>query len=298
MVAHDPNAVLCMATGNGSGGRRGYFRRHPGRRDGDHEADGDLSWLGIATVATRRRRPTDGRPKGTTGNLAMDLQRLFRGVRISHILMALNVGIFAFQTFCGPGILMSGAKVNSAIAAGQYYRLLSPMFLHASGSHLLVNSFSLHSTGPSVESWFGKARFLSLYLMSGISGNVLSYLCSPTPAVGASGAIFGLVGASVVILGRHRRILGPRARKGLQSLGYIVLMNFGIGMTPGSRVDNFGHLGGFLGGIAFSYLLGPRLIVRKTQTGRAVLRDEPILNLAALEMRERLNAFRNLMKAR
>lgn len=256
------------------------------------------NWLGMAAIVGRRRRTARGTPEENAQRISEALQGVYRGIRISHMLLALNIGIFAFQTLLGPGMLMSGAKVNSAIAAGQYYRLLSPMFLHASVSHLLVNSFSLHSTGPSVESWFGRPRFLSLYLVSGVCGNLLSYFCSPVPAVGASGAIFGLVGASVVILGRHRRIIGPRAQKGLQSLAYIVLLNFGMGLTPGSRVDNFGHLGGFLGGIAFSYLLGPRLVVRRTQTGRAVLRDEPILKLAVLEMRGRLNALRKYMKAR
>lgn len=289
-----PLVDSCMNDNGGSGGRSGAYRRNFGGSEGDGEAAGDPVLFSIASVfaMVRRRQSPVGARMEEVGHISNALETVFRRVRISHILLALNVAVFAFQTVCAPSMLMSGAKVNSAIAAGQYYRLLSPLFLHASSTHLLVNSFSLHSTGPSVESWFGKARFLTLYLISGISGNVLSYVCSPTPAVGASGAIFGLVGASVVILGRHRRMLGPRARKGLQSLTYIVLMNFGIGLTPGSRVDNFGHLGGFLGGIAFSYLLGPRLVVRREKTGRAVLRDEPIMNLAISELGERLRGLR------
>lgn len=216
-------------------------------------------------------------------------------LRISHLLLAMNVAVFALQYFYGPSILMKGAKVNSAIAAGQVYRLLSPIFLHASITHLLVNSFSLQSTGPSVESWFGKKRFFTLYVTSGILGNVLSYMCTPTPSVGASGAIFGLVGASAVILARHNRILGPRARKGLQSLAYIVVMNFGMGLTPGSRIDNYGHLGGFLGGIAYSYLFGPRLVLRRTRSGKTSVHDVPLFSLALRDAQYRLRALRNAL---
>lgn len=289
-----------LALGSGFGGRGGGSSGQKltcSEENPEGGGSGD-SILTCTSLISRRR--DFGRREGTRleGNPIYSLKRLFSSIRISHVLLALNVGVFALQTLMGPNVLMRGAKVNSAITAGQYYRLFSPMFLHASVSHLLVNSFSLHSTGPSVESWFGKPRFLSLYIASGVSGNVLSYFCSPTPAVGASGAIFGLVGASLVVLGRHRQILGPRARKGLRSLAYVVIMNFGIGLTPGSRVDNFGHLGGFLGGIAFSYLLGPRLTVQKTNTGRKVLRDIPILRQAVSEMEGRLKELQGLIRRR
>lgn len=219
-----------------------------------------------------------------------------QALRLCQILMAINVAMFIAQSLCGPGLLTAGAKVNSAIASGQIYRLFSPMFLHASLTHLMINSFSLHSTGPSVESWFGKQRFLCLYVISGFCGNMLSFCCTPTPSVGASGAIFGLVGASAVILARHHKLIGPRARKGLQSLAFIVLMNFGMGLSPGSRIDNYGHLGGFLGGIAYSCLFGPRLVVRKSRSGRRVLLDVPLVSLAVRDLQTRLNFLRRILR--
>lgn len=219
-----------------------------------------------------------------------------RKLYISHIILAINVIIFIYQSAFAPSLLMAGAKINSAIAAGQYYRLLSPMFLHASTTHLLVNSFSLSSTGPSVESWFGKRRFLFLYVISGLGGNYLSYLCSPSPAVGASGAIFGLVGATAVMLGRHKRLLGGRARRGLQSLVYIVISNFALGLTPGSRIDNYGHLGGFLAGIAFSYIFGPNLKVHQNRGGRSAVYDEPIFSQVRLDFQRRFNQIYRLLK--
>lgn len=271
---------------------------HRGKdNDGDSfDSPGFISHSASVLWASRRYSPYMRR-RGDRPTL-MSLEQFLRSVSISHVLLAVNIAVFAIQALYSPGLLMAGAKVNSAIAAGEYYRLLSPMFLHASASHLMVNSFSLHSTGPSVESWFGKRRFLSLYVLSGLAGNLLSYFFCPTPAVGASGAIFGLVGASAVILGRHHKLLGPRSRRGLQSLVYIVLLNFGMGLTPGSRIDNFGHLGGFLGGISFSYLAGPRLVAKRSKSGKFVLRDEPILSVAVAEFRGSLNRLRRKLNGR
>lgn len=223
-------------------------------------------------------------PATASSNSPNVVVQFFRALRMSHLMLAVNFGVFMLQGAMGGQLLLAGAKVNAEIAAGQIYRLFTPMFLHASVSHLMVNSFSLFSTGPSVEQWFGRPRFLALYLFSGICGNVLSYLCTPTPSVGASGAIFGLVGATAVLLARHRRILGPRSRKGLNSLAYIVLVNFGMGISPASRIDNFGHLGGLLGGMAFAYLCGPRLVPVRGADGRTRLQDRSLLREAYGEL--------------
>lgn len=146
-----------------------------------------------------------------------------------------------------------------------------------------------------MESWFGKRRFMMLYILSGLSGNILSYMCTPSPSIGASGAIFGLVGASAVIMGRHREILGGRARSGLRSLVYVVAINFGMGLNPAARIDNFGHLGGFLGGLAYSYMAGPRLVKRKWG-GRVMLVDRPLWKDVIREANETINACKRWFK--
>lgn len=294
----------------GGGGGGGGARRD---RNGDEDEDDDDAnhseprYLQAASLLTslvaiaRPRRNGDRMRTWSEQNKGAglsDFREFFRGVRVSYLVLAVNIAMFAAQGMTGMNLLMAGAKVNSAIAAGQWYRLVSPMFLHASISHLAVNSFSLYSTGPSVESWFGKARFVALYITAGIAGNVLSYICSPTPSVGASGAIFGLVGATAVILARHRKILGPRSRRGLNSLAYIVLVNFGMGMSPGSRIDNFGHLGGLMGGVVFAYLAGPRLTVARSSSGKPQLVDVPLLAVALAEMKMRLESLRKLATRR
>lgn len=284
---------LQISTSSGNSGPRPPdrgFRNRPGDDESSFYEHASPFMAYALYLLSMRRNLTARRSKSKFSSSPS-----FRNIRVSHMILALNVVVFLYQTFFAPTLLMAGAKVNSSIITGQYYRLLSAMFLHASTTHLMINSFSLHSTGPSVESWFGKKRFLALYLLSGLCGNVLSLCCTPTPAVGASGAIFGLVGASAVLLARHRDILGPRSRRALQSLVYIVVMNFGLGLTPGSRIDNFGHLGGFMGGIAYSYLFGPRLIIHRRPNGRSTIHDDPILNAVLREFRLRLSQLRRLV---
>lgn len=279
--------------GNGGGIHHGRRRFSGGSGDGDDSYAQQSSLLAYtAYLIAKQRSPYLKQWSQSRNSSSPSFSQLLQQIRVSHIILAINVAIFVYQALLAPSLLMAGAKINSAIAAGEYYRLISPMFLHGSTTHLLVNSFSLHSTGPSVESWFGKQRFLALYIISGICGNALSYFCSPTAAVGASGAIFGLVGATAVLLSRHRQLLGPRARRGLQSLVYIVVLNFGMGLTPGSRIDNYGHLGGFLGGIAYSYFIGPRLVVRRSSSGRSFVYDEPVVMLALRDVRIRLKQLR------
>lgn len=286
-------ALISLSCGGGGGGWAGNagWGRNGG---GDSGSDGPAwSWnlasapIMLGSLAMRRQRtPRRRAPGGGGGGNARDaVRQFFRALRVSHLLLAVNVAVFMLQGILGSRLLMAGAKVNAEIAAGQWHRLVTPMFLHASVTHLMVNAFSLYSTGPSVESWFGRGRFTALYLLSGIGGNVLSFFCTPTPSVGASGAIFGLVGATAVLLARHRRILGPRSRKGLNSLAYIMMVNFGMGMSPGSRIDNFGHLGGLLAGVVFAYLIGPRLVETRSLEGKRVLADVPLYKIAGAEAR-------------
>ncbi|KAJ1490419.1 hypothetical protein T484DRAFT_3343379 [Baffinella frigidus] len=158
---------------------------------------------------------------------------------------------------------MAGAKINSMILQnGQYYRLFTPMFLHAGFLHLAVNSFSLYNVGPAVEAYFGHKRTASIYIIAGIAGNLASFLLSPqSRAVGASGAIFGLVGALGVFFGRHQDILDTKGP--LNSVLQCAAINLAFGLIPGSRIDQWGHIGGALGGALVAYLIGPRLEQRR-----------------------------------
>jgi rhomboid protease GluP len=150
-----------------------------------------------------------------------------------------------------------GAKFGPAIRSGQLWRLVTPLLLHAGLLHLFANMYSLYAIGPAVERLFGTPRMLAFYLLAGVTGVTLSLAFSPYASVGASGAIFGLLGALGVFLYRHRRTFGPASQVQLRQIALVALINLGLGLMPG--IDNWGHLGGLLAGAALAIGLGPRL---------------------------------------
>lgn len=114
--------------------------------------------------------------------------------------------------------------------------------------------------GPLVEGTFGSSRFLLTYVLSGLAGNVASTILNPkASSVGASGAIFGLVGAYSAYCVQNRKLLGSEGRDMLGGLAVTIAINLGLGMMRDSNIDNWGHIGGLLGGAATGLLIGPRL---------------------------------------
>jgi rhomboid protease GluP len=154
--------------------------------------------------------------------------------------------------------LIWGAKDNAAIfAGGQYYRFLTAMFLHGGLAHLFFNSFALYALGFETERIFGAQRFLAIYMIAGLGGGVASYALNPNPSVGASGAIFGLVGALIAFYTIARRALGGIARQQIGNLIFITLINLALGFTS-PYIDNNAHIGGLLTGALLGWLLAPR----------------------------------------
>lgn len=160
-----------------------------------------------------------------------------------------------------------GAKRSDMIMEGrQMYRLLTPVFLHGGIGHLMANSYSLKSMGGNVERAFGQPRWVATYLVSGVMGNVFSAINSPNPAVGASGAIFGLVGAYYTFLSRNQEVFGRSAHMQKGALIETIGFNLLLGMTN-PMIDNWGHIGGFIGGVGMAYLIGPKLYVARVPLG-------------------------------
>ena len=174
------------------------------------------------------------------------------------LLWANGIG-YVLQILSGHAFTSLGAKVNSKIAAGQVWRLVTPVVLHGGLMHLAVNCMSLNTLGPAVEKSFGKEQFWAVYLASAIGGNALSYRFCPNDAVGASSSIFGLVGAMGVYLQRHNDLFGDRGQRMLESLLGSVAVNAAFGMMS-KRIDNYAHLGGFLAGGAVAFTCGPNFI--------------------------------------
>ncbi|XVE48682.1 hypothetical protein DITRI_Ditri01bG0021900 [Diplodiscus trichospermus] len=173
----------------------------------------------------------------------------------TNILIAINVLIYVAQLATQGKLLLWGAKINSLIDKGQIWRLATSSLLHANIGHLMVNCYSLNSIGPTVENISGPRRFLAVYFTSTISSAATSYWFCKAPAVGASGAIFGLVGSVAVFVMRHRGMIGD-AKEDLQHIAQVIFLNMVIGLMS-KGIDNWGHLGGLLGGAAMSWLLGP-----------------------------------------
>lgn len=147
-----------------------------------------------------------------------------------------------------------GAKINSAIIAGQYWRLITPMWLHGSLLHLAFNMYALYIFGSNLERSYGHGRFLMLYMLSGFAGNVISFMMSPQASVGSSTAIFGLIAAQGVFLYQNRKLI-RNAQSMLINTLTIAGINLVLGLSPG--IDNWGHMGGLIGGLAFAWSAGP-----------------------------------------
>jgi len=152
-----------------------------------------------------------------------------------------------------------GMKVNELIMQGQIWRLLTPVFLHSTRSilHIGFNMYALYIFGPGLERHFGSVRFLVLYLLSGFCGNVFSFLFSAAPSLGSSTAIFGLLGAQGAFLYQNRELFGKSAQRALVNIITIAAVNLFIGLSPG--IDNWGHIGGLVGGSLFAWFGGPVL---------------------------------------
>ena len=144
------------------------------------------------------------------------------------------------------------------IADGQYWRLLTAIFLHIGILHILLNSLALFIFGRMVERYFGHTRFIAIYFLAGLGGSVASYLFNSIAlAAGASGAIFGLLGASTAFFFIQRNTLGEMAKRNLYSLLILAVLNLYIGLVF-SGIDNWAHFGGFVSGGLLGLILAPQ----------------------------------------
>jgi rhomboid protease GluP len=154
-------------------------------------------------------------------------------------------------------LILYGARFNEAILAGELWRFITPALLHGSLPHIAFNMYALLSFGTGLERHFGHGRFLLLYLLGAFAGNVASFLFTGgSYSVGASTAIFGLLGAEAVFLIQNRKIFAGQFRSAIGNIIFIAAINlFIIGSLPG--IDNWGHIGGLVGGLMFTSFAGP-----------------------------------------
>ncbi len=218
------------------------------------------------------------------------ISRILIGVNLLVFLAMIGAGYLLFGVFDGTEdmriLMLFGAKWNDFIDAGEVWRLFTAMFLHIGVLHLLFNLYALYLFGPQVEGIFGHRRFAAIYIVGGLFGSLASYAFVENLSAGASGAIFGLVGALSVYYLRYRDQFGARAKAVLQNMAMIVVVNFIFGLSM-SGIDNWGHLGGLLGGAVVAWGLIPRYLPpapvvftpELLQDPRIPLQEEPRLGM-------------------
>jgi membrane associated rhomboid family serine protease len=192
-----------------------------------------------------------GRPQG--------VQRVTRGVqraafegagaKVTRVLIGINIAVYIAELATGGDVNGVGSKIYEKgvlwapfVADGDYWRLMSAAFLHYGPFHLLTNMLGLYWFGSLLEQRIGSGRYLLLYIVSGLAGSAGALLWSPlSPTVGASGAIFGILGAGLVLERQRDYVFGGSA------LGVIVI-NFILTFSI-SSISKGGHIGGLVGGI-------------------------------------------------
>lgn len=174
---------------------------------------------------------------------------------ITPILIALNFLCYFLPLLLGEYdyIINQFCVYGPLIRAGEYYRLLTGIFLHGSLLHLLFNCYALYIIGSQMESFMGKTKYLIIYLFSGLMGSLFSITLNANVAsIGASGAIFGLMGSMLYFGYYYRVYLGNVLKSQLIPL---IVVNLVLGFIV-TGVDNFAHIGGLIGGILMTIALG------------------------------------------
>lgn len=196
-----------------------------------------------------------------------------RAVPATWAIIGANVAVFALMAYAAGSVdpasfryqealINFGAKIDSAIGAGEYWRLVTPMFLHIGAVHLFVNMYSLYVLGPQVERLFGTSRFVVMYVLSGIGGVLGSYgldrafSSAESVSAGASGALFGLMGI-LLVFGLRRRDELPGIFKNLfspRAFMPVLLLNLFITFAI-PNIDKGAHVGGLAVGAALGVLV-------------------------------------------
>ena len=193
-------------------------------------------------------------------------------VVITWVVIAANVIVWVLMEMNGGSenidtLIAFGAKVNDLIDRGEVWRLFTAMFLHIGIVHLAVNQYSLYAVGTLLERFIGPVRFSVLYVLAGLCGSLASYWFSPNAiSAGASGAIFGLLGALGVFFLLHRKYFGSAGNRMLANIGVVAAINLALGASF-AGIDNWAHVGGLLGGVAAGLVLVPRYEITRDLYG-------------------------------
>jgi membrane associated rhomboid family serine protease len=212
-----------------------------------------LGWLAKETGDAGAARRYFARSRGTTG----------LPIPLSYVLIGLTVIVsFTAMTPDGIGLLDALWLDKSAVAAGEWWRLLTVTLTHGGAAHLFFNMYALFLVGPLVERIYGWKLFGLMYLLCAAAGSTGSFLLGDPniPSVGASGAIFGLFGVVLAASRAHDPVLDRQGRALVAQIGGLIVINLLIGFGVvglGGNIDNAAHVGGLLAGLWLGFVLVP-----------------------------------------
>jgi Uncharacterized membrane protein (homolog of Drosophila rhomboid) len=217
-------------------------RRAPGEDKAEIAAR--LGWLAKETGNAGAAGKYFARARGSAG---LSLTMLVLGVTVAVSFLAESV----------PGLKQALLLERSVIQQGELYRLVSVTLVHEGLLHLFLNMYALWIIGPIVEQAWGRQMFVLFYVVTAVGASTASFLFSGGPAVGASGAIFGLIGVVLAGTRAHHPMLDRRARQIVPQLGMLVILNLAIGFLAGGMIDNAAHIGGLISGLWLGFVVPP-----------------------------------------
>lgn len=191
-------------------------------------------------------------------------EKTFKKKRIvfTYAIIAVNIIVFLLANVLGVLNINDFSMSVVAVKAGEYWRLITAAFFHAGILHLVCNMYALSIIGVQLETFMGKTKFLAVYFMSALIGSLFSGILTVVPSIGASGAIFGLMGALLYFGYHYRLYLGSVMS---QQIVPLIAINLVLGFAlPG--VDNFAHIGGLVGGLFTGMIVGIDGKTDKTDT--------------------------------
>ncbi|KAK2366217.1 RHOMBOID protein 9, chloroplastic [Trifolium repens] len=234
------------------------------------------------TQRTNFRKPSTyvniRRIKGSSGSIsAIDSQQLndTSSLYLIGILASVNIGVFLFEIaspirndnlelFTLPQLY--GAKINDLIMVGEWWRLITPMFLHAGIFHIALSCWALVSFGPQVCKGYGSFTFFLIYILGGVSGNLASFVHTPDPTVGGTGPAFAIIGAWLMYQIQNRDVIANDDSENLFKKAMIITA-LGFILCNLGPIDEWSHSGAAITGMAYGFLISPTLQLDDTSPG-------------------------------
>jgi membrane associated rhomboid family serine protease len=222
------------------------YREADGRAPSEDKAEiaARLGWLAKETGNTGAASRYFARSRGTAG---FGLTQILIGITAVVSIIAQS----------SPDLLQTLWLDRSSIQHGELYRLGSVTLVHAGYLHLFLNMYALFIVGPIVEQAWGRRLFVLFYVLTAIGASTASFLFSAGPAVGASGAIFGLVGVILAGTRAHHPMLDQRSRAIVPQLLMFTIINLAFGFLAGGMIDNAAHIGGLVAGLWLGFVVPP-----------------------------------------